>query len=194
MYNINDAVDRVTLRPVAQAYNKVLPEPVRQGVTNFSTNLYVPRSSINSFLQGKPRDGFSEMFRFIINTTFGIGGLFDPAKEHFNQQLQNEDTGQTLGHYGIGHGPYLVLPLLGPSSLRDGIGQVGDSYLDLTWHLWGAHKSNDNYDYVGARIADTINNVALDKDTYEGIKRDALDPYLFMRDAYAQYRRNLTRK
>lgn len=189
----NDKVYFLALKPVARGW-RYAPEPLRISIKNFFSNLSSPVRIINAGLQGKFSSAGTELTRFLTNTTLGIGGLFDPAKEHFNQQLQNEDTGQTLGHYGVGHGPYLVLPLLGPSSLRDGIGRVGDTYLDLTWYLWGAHKGDDNYDYVGARIADTINDVALDKDTYEGVKRDALDPYLFMRDAYAQYRRNLTRK
>jgi phospholipid-binding lipoprotein MlaA len=105
--------------------------------------------------------------------------------------MHDEDTGQTLGHYGVGSGPYLVLPFLGPSNLRDGIGLFGDAWLDLAWQIWGAHKNN--YDYLGSRAVEAENALSLDKDTYEGIKRDSLDPYLFMRDAYGQYRRNQIR-
>ena len=120
VYTINDAVDRATLRPVARVYNKVLPEPVRQGVTNFSRNLYVPRSSINSFLQGKPRDGVSEMFRFVINSTFGIGGLFDIASRN-GLEAKDEDFGQTAAVWGIPQGPFVMLPFLGPQTLTDTI-------------------------------------------------------------------------
>ena len=185
----NDKVYFLALKPVARGWRHA-PEPLRISVKNFFQNLSTPVRFLNAGLQGKFRAAGTELTRFFTNTTLGIGGLFDPAKEHFGQYLQDEDTGQTLGFHGIGSGPYIVLPLLGPSNLRDGVGLFADTYLDLAWYLWGDHKADDNYDYVGARTADTINEVSLDKDTYEGVKRDALDPYLFIRDGYAQYRRN----
>ncbi len=186
----NDKAYFYALKPVAKAY-RILPEDLRVSVKNFFLNLQAPIRIINAGLQGKFTITGNELTRFAINTTLGIGGFFDPAREHFDLRLHDEDTGQTFGHYGIGPGPYLVLPLLGPSSLRDGIGRIGDTYLDLAWHIWGKDAGDNNYDYIGARVLDTINDVSLDKDTYEAIKRDALDPYLFIRDAHAQMRRNL---
>jgi phospholipid-binding lipoprotein MlaA len=183
----NDKMYFYVLKPVARGFRYV-PEPWRVSLKNFFNNLRAPVTIINATLQGKFSDAGYELTRFATNTTLGIGGLFDPSKEHFGITPRDEDTGQTLGRYGVGPGPYLVLPFLGPSNLRDAIGLFADSRMDLTYHIWG--KDKDNYDYLGAIAIRTINTLSLDKDTYEGIKRDALDPYLFVRDAFAQYRQN----
>ncbi|MDX1696787.1 MAG: VacJ family lipoprotein [Thiohalobacterales bacterium] len=185
----NDKVYFLVLKPVARGW-RYTPEPLRISIDNFFTNLKAPVRILNTGLQGKFGAAGRELTRFFTNTTLGIAGLFDPAAEHFELQPQDEDTGQTLGVYGVGSGPYLVLPFLGPSNLRDGIGRIPDAYLNLAWYLWKKDAGSDNYDYLGARAADVINFTSIDKDTYEGIKRDSLDPYLFMRDAYEQYRRN----
>jgi phospholipid-binding lipoprotein MlaA len=184
----NDKLYFYLAKPVARAY-RYAPEPFRVSVNNFFQNLRAPIRIVNAGLQGKFASAGNELTRFFTNTTLGIGGLFDPAKEHFNLKQMDEDTGQTFGHYGIGPGPYLVLPVIGSSNLRDGIGLIGDANLSLVYHLWGRGK--DNNDYFAAYTSDRVNELSLDKDTYEGIKKDALDPYLFIRDAYAQYRRTL---
>ena len=180
----NDKLYFYLLKPVAKGYRWIMPEPLMLGIGNFFSNLASPIRIINAGLQGKFADAGNELTRFGVNTTIGIGGLFDTAKDHFNLKKKDEDTGQTLGFYGIGPGPYLVLPFFGPSSFRDGLGLLADSRMDLTYHLW------ENRDYWAAIVLKTVNTVALDKDTYEGIKRDALDPYLFIRDAWTQYRQN----
>ncbi|HYQ72254.1 MAG TPA: VacJ family lipoprotein [Gammaproteobacteria bacterium] len=183
----NDKMYFYVLKPLARGFRYV-PEPWRVSLKNFFNNLRAPVTIINATLQGKFADAGNELTRFATNTTLGIGGLFDPSKDHFGIRAKEEDTGQTFGYYGVGPGPYLVLPFLGPSNLRDGIGLLADSRMDLTYYIWG--KDKNNYDYITAIAIKMINNVSLDKDTYEGIKRDALDPYLFVRDAYAQYRQN----
>ncbi len=188
MFWFNDKMYFLVLKPVARGW-RYIPSPVRISLRNFFNNLKSPVRIVNAGLQGKFAAAGTEITRFATNTTLGIGGLFDPSKEHFGQQPHNEDAGQTLGFYHVGPGPYLVLPFMGPSNLRDGIGKFGDTYLNLAWYLWGDHKNDDNHDYLGARTTDVVNELSLDKDTYEGIKRDALDPYLFVRDAYAQLRR-----
>jgi len=180
----NDKLYFYLLKPVAKGYRWIMPEPLMLGVGNFFSNLASPVRIINAGLQGKFADAGNELTRFAVNTTIGIGGLFDTAKDHFNLKKKEEDTGQTLGFYGIGPGPYLVLPFFGPSSFRDGLGLLADSRMDLTYYLW------EDLDYWAAIVLKTVNTVALDKDTYEGIKRDALDPYLFIRDAWTQYRQN----
>jgi len=185
----NDKLYFYLMKPVARGYRRIIPEQMRVSVQHFFSNLATPVRLINSGLQFKFRDAGNELTRFAVNTTLGIGGFFDPAKEHFNVRMKDEDTGQTLGHYGFGPGFYLMLPVLGPSSLRDGIGLLADSRLDLAYYAW-----EENQDYLGAKILDAINELSLDKDTYEGIKRDALDPYLFVRDAYIQYRQNKIKK
>jgi phospholipid-binding lipoprotein MlaA len=187
----NDKMYFYVLKPLARGFRYV-PEPWRVSLKNFFNNLRAPVTIVNATLQGKFSDAGYELTRFATNTTLGIGGLFDPSKEHFGITPRDEDTGQTLGHYGVGPGPYLVLPFLGPSNLRDTIGTFADSRMDLTYYIWG--KDKNNYDYLGAILTRTINNLSLDKDTYEGIKKDALDPYLFVRDAYAQYRQNKVEK
>jgi len=180
----NDKLYFYLLKPVAKGYRWIMPEPLMLGVGNFFSNLASPVRIINAGLQGKFADAGNELTRFAVNTTIGIGGLFDTAKDHFDLKKKEEDTGQTLGFYGIGPGPYLVLPFFGPSSFRDGLGLLADSRMDLTYYLW------EDRDYWAAIILKTVNTVALDKDTYEGIKKDALDPYLFVRDAWTQYRKN----
>ena len=189
----NDKLYFYLMKPIARGYRHV-PEPIRISVRNFFDNLKAPVRIVNAGLQGKFAGAGDELARFVTNTTLGIGGLYDPAREHFNLRPVDEDTGQTFGFYGAGPGPYLVLPILGPSNLRDGIGRIGDTRLDLSYYLWAHGKGEDNYDYLGARAVDAINTLSLDKDTYEGIKHDALDPYLFVRDGYMQYRRNLVNK
>ena len=186
----NDKMYFYVMKPVARALRHT-PEPLRISIKNFFLNLEAPVRMVNAALQGRFAAAGDELTRFATNTTLGIGGLYDPAKEHFDIRMHEEDTGQTLGHYGVGPGPYLVLPFIGPSNVRDGIGLFGDAWLDLAWHIWG--EGRDNYDYLGSRAVEAENTLSLDKDTYEGVKRDALDPYLFMRDAYGQYRRNQIR-
>jgi phospholipid-binding lipoprotein MlaA len=183
----NDKMYFYVLKPLARGFRYV-PEPWRVSLNNFFNNLREPVTIINATLQGKFADAGNELTRFATNTTLGIGGLFDPSKEHFGIRPVEEDTGQTLGHYGVGPGPYLVLPFLGPSNLRDGVGLFADTRMDLAYYIWS--KDKDNYDYLGIVALKMINKLSLDKDTYEGIKQDALDPYLFVRDAYAQYRQN----
>jgi len=185
MFWFNDKLYFYLLKPVARGWRWLIPHPGQVALANVFSNLATPVRMINAGLQGKFGDAGNELNRFAINTTIGIGGMFDSAKAHFNIKKKDEDTGQTLGYYGVGPGPYLVLPFFGPSSARDGIGLLADSRLDLVYYLW------EDQDYWATIILEVINKTALDKDTYEGIKKDALDPYLFVRDAYAQYRQNL---
>lgn len=179
---VNDKLYFYLLKPVARVY-RVVPRPVRTSVDNVFANLGFPIRFVNNLLQFKFRGAAVEFDRFLINSTVGLAGLFDPAGSIPELQPQKEDLGQTFGHFGIGQGFYLVLPVLGPSSLRDGVGLAGDyfldplNYTDLTYLEQGAVKGGE-----------TVNYLSLDKDTYEQIKRDALDPYLFIRNAYAQRR------
>jgi len=181
----NDKLYFYLLKPIARGYRWIAPEPFRVAIGNVFSNLATPVRVVNAGLQGKFGDAGNELVRFGTNSTIGILGMFDPSKEHFGIAKQDEDTGQTIGHYGVGPGPYLVLPFLGPSSFRDGIGLFADSYMNLVYHAW------EHSDYYYAITYRAINALSLDKDTYEGIKKDALDPYLFVRDAWAQYRQNL---
>jgi phospholipid-binding lipoprotein MlaA len=136
-------------------------------------------------LQLKFKKAGTELGRFVINTTLGFLGLFDPAYQ-MGLKKHDEDFGQTLGHYGSGTGFYLVLPVFGPSNLRDGVGLVVDSLTDpISSPYYFKLKPGE---VIGLKVYDRINDLSLDKDTYEGIKRDAFDPYLFVRKAYVQHR------
>lgn len=180
----NDKLYVLLLRPVGNAF-QIVPLPLRIAWKNFFSNLRTPIRLVNAGLQGKFAAAGNEMTRFLTNTTLGIGGLFDPSEAHFGIRKTDEDTGQTLGYYGAGPGMYLVLPLLGPSSIRDGLGQFADAHMNLGFYLF-----EDERDLYVAAAIDIFNDQSLDKNTYENIRKDALDPYLFVRDAYFQYRRN----
>jgi phospholipid-binding lipoprotein MlaA len=180
----NDKLYFYLIKPVARGYRWAVPEPWRIAVQNVFSNLGTPVRFINAGLQGKFSDAGTELARFAINTTIGIGGLFDTAKDHFDLRKKDEDAGQTLGHYGVGMGFYLVLPVIGPSNPRDAVGLLVDSRMNLLYYI------SEGRTYWGLRAYDKINDLSIDKDTYEGIKKDALDPYLFVRDAFIQYRRN----
>jgi phospholipid-binding lipoprotein MlaA len=180
---INDKLYFYLLKPVARGYRQVVPRPARVSVGNFFTNLAAPIRASNALLQMKFRDFGTEVYRFVINTTFGLGGLFDPAKSVAGVEPAHEDFGQTLGYYGTGHGFYLVLPVVGPSSLRDATGSFVDSFADPL-----RYADLETPEFVAIRLFAATNRLSLDRDTYEGIVRDAIDPYLFIRGAYAQRR------
>jgi phospholipid-binding lipoprotein MlaA len=183
MFAFNDKLYFYALKPVARAYRHV-PEGARVSVSNFFKNLRSPIRMANALLQLKLVDAGNELLRFGINTTIGIGGLFDPARKYLGIREIDEDLGQTLGHYGVGQGLYLVLPIFGSTSVRDGIGSTVDYY-----YLDPAFTAvDDDWTKVGLYALDSVNEVSLDRDTYEAIKRDQLDPYSFVRDAYAQNR------
>jgi phospholipid-binding lipoprotein MlaA len=183
MFAFNDRLYFLVLKPVARVY-RVVPTPVRTSTRNFFSNLRAPIRITNSLFQLKLVDAGNELLRFGVNSTIGIGGLFDPARKYLGIRQKSEDFGQTLGRYGVGHGFYLVAPVYGPTSLRDGTGALFDGYfLDPVVFL-----VDDYWQSAGLMTFEGINTLSLDRDTYEAIKRDALDPYVFIRDAYAQSR------
>ncbi len=181
MFWVNDKLYTYLFKPVAKGF-RVVPEPARVSLGNFFHNLGTPVRFANSLLQLRFADAGTELGRFLINSTLGVAGLFDPAKSCAGWERKEEDFGQTLGHYGIGQGFYLVLPVLGPTTLRDGIGRAGDYFLDPLPHYV------DDTELLIGRLVEQENRLSLDKDTYEGIKEQELDPYLFIRNAYAQRR------
>jgi phospholipid-binding lipoprotein MlaA len=156
---------------------------VRISVKNVFSNLVTPVRAVNSLLQLKINEFGTEVYRFVINTTFGLGGLFDPAESIAGVDKNVEDFGQTLGFYGFGHGFYLVLPLVGPSSLRDAVGSFADSFADPI-----RYTGIKTYGLLLVRSVDSTTRLSLGRDTYDGIVKDSLDPYLFVRAAYAQRR------
>jgi phospholipid-binding lipoprotein MlaA len=191
VFEFNDAADKAVFKPVAQGYRAVLPDMVRTGVRNFFSNMRDPWIAVNQLLQGKVEAALSDGWRFIVNTTFGIGGIFDVAAD-MRLPKHNEDFGQTLAVWGLGDGPYLVIPIWGPSTVRDGVGLVADAYAYLPWwipdwldleHRVAWQNSLTALDFVNIRsnLLDATNI----------LEEAALDRYAFVRDAYFQRRRNL---
>jgi phospholipid-binding lipoprotein MlaA len=185
MYTFNDKFDRYLLKPVAKGYRAVLPSPMRKGVSNFFSNLRQPAVMINSALQGKLAQAAADLSRFLVNTTFGVYGLFDVASA-FGIDRNNEDFGQTLGAWGVGEGPYLVLPILGPSNIRDGVGLYADNEAYPPEHLDDSSTRSKLY------IIEAINTRARLLDAGDILDQAAGDdPYVFVREAYRQRRRSL---
>jgi phospholipid-binding lipoprotein MlaA len=180
VYSFNRAIDHAVVRPVARAYVKITPAPVRRSISNFFTNLDYPVIIVNDFLQGKLHDGVSDVGRFGVNTVIGIGGLFDPAS-HWGMEKHNEDFGLTLARWGLKSGPYLMLPILGPSTVRDAPGRVADRFATPTSYL------NNTGVEVGAFVAKGITTRAGVLDMDQMID-SAFDPYAFVRDAWLQRR------
>jgi phospholipid-binding lipoprotein MlaA len=180
VYRFNDAVDRAIARPVAKVYHDQLPDPIRSGISNAIDNLAYPTTIVNDLLQAKWRAALNDIGRFLLNSTFGLGGLFDPASKE-GLDKNDEDFGQTLGKWGVPPGPYLVLPFWGPSTLRDGPMIYPERYTDLRGYL-GDWETKWTLIAVGALDARS-ELLSVDQ-----VMRNAYDPYLFVRDAYLQRR------
>lgn len=190
----NDKLYFYVMKPVVKVY-RVVPEPARQSVSNFFSNLFTPIRFGSSLLQLKVKDSGNEVVRLVINTTLGIGGLFDPADKWFKIKKKEEDFGQVLGHYGAGPGFYIVWPFFGPSSVRDTVGMVGDGYMSPLYN----HFIDTGHEFTFEERAlikgfEFINELSLDRDTYELIKRDSLDPYTTIRNGYIQRRQGKIEK
>jgi phospholipid-binding lipoprotein MlaA len=185
MFSFNDSVDKAFVKPVATGYRKVMPQFARTGVTNFFSNLGDVWIGINDMLQGKFGAGASDFGRFAINTTVGIAGLFDVASKA-GLQKHNEDFGLTLGHWGMGSGPYVVLPIFGPSDVRDGL-----SLFVVDWHgdpLWYVNNIPTRNELIAGRFVEQRANLL---GASRLMEEAALDPYAYVRSAYLQHRRSL---
>jgi phospholipid-binding lipoprotein MlaA len=184
-FHFNDKLYFWGLKPVSTVYSWYFPEGVRICVRNGFDNVVAPVRIVNNALQLKFRNAGVELLRFVINSTLGLGGLFDPAEKEFNLTTRDEDLGQTFGHYGLGPGFFLNLPVLGPSSARDAVGRVGDGFLNPTYYF-----APGIYEVAGLRGGETVNGTSLRIGEYEDFKASALDPYIAMRDSFLQYRAN----
>lgn len=184
MFSFNRGLDRVIVKPVATAYVALIPSPVRSCVANFFGNLSDVWTTVNDVLQAKGRAAINDGGRVLMNTTFGVLGCFDLASRA-GVEKRKEDFGQTLGHWGIGEGAYLVLPVLGPSTLRDTVALPADSYGDLVQHV--DHVRTYNQLSV-LRIVDLRSQLL---DATDMVDAAALDAYSFTRDAFLQRRRSL---
>jgi phospholipid-binding lipoprotein MlaA len=184
-YAVNDGLDVVFLRPVALAYRNVLPDPVQRGVHNVLTNLSSPVRLANDMMQGKPRRAGDTLVRFVVNTTAGVVGIFDVADD-LGYKYHDSDFGMTLASWGVGEGPYLFLPVLGPSNPRDATGFGVDIALDpFTWVGKGSTVSNLYITRTGLSAVDARVGVL---DDFDKIRKQALDPYATIRSVYRQYR------
>lgn len=183
VFAFNDAVDRTALKPAATAYQKVLPAFVQTGVHNFFGNLADVWSSANNLMQGKGEAGMSDFTRIMLNSTFGLGGLLDIASEA-GLQKHNEDFGQTLGYWGMPSGPYLMLPLLGPSTVRDTAGLP----FDIAADPWGYGISSRARNL--GTVVRVVDQRAVLLDATNLMEEAALDRYEFIRDGFLQQRQN----
>ncbi|OIQ95309.1 putative phospholipid-binding lipoprotein MlaA precursor [mine drainage metagenome] len=188
IYKFNDVADKAVFKPVATAYKAVAPTPVRTGFNNFFSNLGTITSAFNNLLQFKFSNAFSEAGRFVINSTFGLAGFIDVAGMD-KIPVHKEDFGQTLGYWGAGSGAYLVLPILGPSSLRDATGLVVD--ISTTDPITYTRNINQYRLYNQLRIAQFIDKRTELLTATDLVDEASLDPYAFMRDAYLQRRESL---
>jgi phospholipid-binding lipoprotein MlaA len=176
IYSFNTTVDDVILKPVAEGYDAVFPQPIKTGVSNFFSNLGELPTSANQLLQGKFTNGLSDLSRFVINSTLGLAGFFDVATE-LGLEEHDEDFGQTLAVWGVDSGPYLMLPLLGPSTVRDAFSRPVDNQFTVTNDM--NHVPTRNSVHFMRLVDLRYRLLAID-----GQLEDALDEYIFVRDAY----------
>ena len=185
VFAFNEGFDKYILKPVARGYDAVMHDDLKAIVTNVFSNLFMPTVVVNDLLQGKLQQSGQDAGRFVINTTIGFVGMFDAARD-FGLPAHEEDFGQTLGVWGVGEGPYLVLPILGPRNIRDGVGWVADQF---TYPL---NYSDNNAVIWGGRALDIVDTRARFLPSDKVLEQAAGDDkYLFVREAYRQRRRNL---
>lgn len=189
VFKFNDGLYRVAVKPIAHGYVKVVPPLIRRGIGNFFHNLAYPTRLVSNILEGHPRNAWLETHRFLVNTVGGFGGFGAPADRDPKLQIPDNDLGQAFGSWGVGHGTYLVIPLLGPTSLRDGIGQgLSGIYLSPTQYLpeWEER--------TGATVIDGTNKLPEAMDAYDNLKGASIDPYSALRNAFAARRAQQVRE
>lgn len=185
MFVVNDKLYFWVMNPLATSYKKITPDVFRIGVRNFFDNAAFPIRLVNNTLQFKFRRAGTEISRFGINTTIGILGFHDVATKRYSLVPFNEDFGQTLGHYGFWEGFPLTLPVFGPSNVRDLLGLVPDYFLNPATYI------DPSYASTAVKVYDTTNRLSLRLGQYENLKKDAIDPYTFFRNAYKKRRTSL---
>jgi len=188
MTSVNDHIYVWALRPVAKGYRFIIVKPVRLAIARVFTNASYPVRCVNNLLQLKIRHAGEETGRFIVNTTLGVGGLFDPATTCMKMKTWPEDFGQTLGYYGLGGGCHIVLPLLGPSNLRDALAILPDTVLQPVNYV------KDDWTAIALNGENRLNTLSLFIDDYDALRAEALDLYVFQRDAYEMKRQKEVEK
>jgi phospholipid-binding lipoprotein MlaA len=187
IFTFNDKAYHYFIKPIYTGYNSMIPEKARVSVRNFFTNIKMPVRFFNCLFQGEFKGAGTELARFVINSTVGVAGFFDPAKSKFHLEKQERDFGQTLAKGKVKSGVYIVWPFLGPSTVRDTVGLAGDAVLNplgwISYFFLTPLEGFGNYAY------DTVNDLSIDKGTtYENITKPAIDPYIALQDAYVQNR------
>lgn len=205
MFNFNRKVDKYVLKPVAKVYDKVMPDRLERGISNAVHNIrFVPRL-LNNLLQGKFKGAGIELSRFLINSTLGVAGFYDFAKHHLGLITPDEDTGQTLAVYGVKPGPYLVLPLLPPLTLRDAFGLVGDTVMEpMNYFIFSVirvgqpalvtHQTTATLGVTGERTGEIVNDRSINIEKFQGVEEATLDLYSAVRNAYLQTRAKMIRE
>ncbi|WP_343559456.1 MlaA family lipoprotein [Kiloniella sp. b19] len=187
VFAFNEAADTLIIRPAAEGYRFIVPEPIQNNIRNFIRNTQSPVILANNLLQGDLEAAENTFTRFFLNTIVGLGGIIDIAGEHTGHEYRDEDFGQTLATWGVGEGPYLVLPILGPSNARDGVGLIADILIDpLTYTV------NDDV-LLGRAIVDGLDTRARNIESLDALKEDSLDYYARIRSVYGQLRENQIR-
>jgi len=202
-FEFNRQLDRWVLKPIAKGYNYVVPNIVQIGIRNIFYNSQITPRFLNNVFQGKFKGAGIEAGRFVINTTVGLGGFFDVAQHYFELTTPEEDTGQTLGFYGVPSGPYLMMPILGPYTVRDLIGYAGDIVLNpIYWLILPTMHNIDSIPTVvdvteraatyaiptGARATEVVNVRSLNLEKFQGVEESTVDLYAAVRNAYLQKR------
>jgi phospholipid-binding lipoprotein MlaA len=186
MFDVHQSIDRAVLVPVARGYRAVFPQPVRNGIRNVLGNLRTPVILVNDMLQGEPRRAGDTLGRFLINSTVGVAGIFDVAADRFGVRGHSEDFGQTFARWGVDEGPFLFIPVIGPSNTRDLVGAVADVAADpLTWVGQGATVSALTASRVGVAAVHTREALI---EPLEALERGSLDFYATLRAVYRQRR------
>ena len=206
MTEFNDGFYVYFVDPVARGYRWVLPDGARRGVNRFFHNLFFPIRFVNNVLQLKVKNAGEEFLRFVLNSTIGIFGIWDPAKEWFDLEAHEEDFGQTLGFYGVGGGFHVVLPFLGPSNVRDMFSLYPDMQMDPVYYVENRpyNLPQNDGEYLGysrktlqsaqLTVLKTINRESLRIGQYANLKKDAIELYPFLRDVYEQNRAKLIKE
>ncbi len=190
VFSFNDTVDDCVIHPVVKGYRAVVPRPARRGVTNALRNLKSPVILANEVLQGDVKGAGKAVIRAVVNTFIGIGGLFDVAGKN-GYPYEQEDFGQTMGVWGVGHGPYLVLPIIGPSSTRDYAGYIVDSFADpLRWYLFNTDNEGWYYAKMGTEYLDIRESLM---DILVELEKSSIDYYAAVRSTYQQRRDAMVR-
>lgn len=185
VYTFNDKLDRYVIKPLAKGYRAITPAPVSRSISNFFRNLHDPAIMLNNLLQGKPKQAASDLGRVLVNSTIGIAGLFDVATK-MGLEKHEEDFGQTLAKWGVGDGPYLVLPFFGPSNVRDG------ASLPVDWETYPPNHMEEQSTRNKLLVVEVVDRRAQLLDASDILEQAAgQDPYIFVREAYRQRRLNL---